>query len=461
MTNLAEQPGKIAVLGLGREGLDLLRFFHQLNIKPTGLDATELLSTDVNYREIKQLTSELRTGNSYLDSLNDFAVVFRSPGVPLDLPALKKAKRRGTVFSSLTQLFFDLCPAKIVGVTGTKGKSTTAALIYHFLKGKPGSQVYFGGNIGYPPLALLPKLTKQDIVILELSSFQLEDLTKSPRIAVMLTLSPEHLDRHKTFKKYIDAKLNIVRYQNKGDFAVVSADENTALLVAKSTKGRVVKYSIRKILPRGVYLAGEEIVYRDARSGRRQVVMPVKEIQLSGQHNVSNSLAAITAALLLGATASKIRQRCQTFQSLEHRLETIGHKGKVKFVDDSLATTPIATIAAVNATPGPVTLILGGSTKKENFKDLIRSLARRDIQGVVLIGDTADKLQRLCKSAQVKFPAVKVRDFATAVKQAYRYAQPAGTVLLSPACASFGWFRDAYDRGAQFKQLVTRLISEK
>jgi len=457
------QSEKIAVLGLGKEGTDLLRFLHRfkVGIKPVGLNAKIIPDTDPNYKDITRLTSSLRLGDNYLDNLTDFDLIFRSPGVPLDLPALKKAKRKGVKISSLTKLFFELCPAKIVGITGTKGKSTVTSLITHLLKKRVGGKVYFGGNIGYPPLSLLAKLTKQDVVVLELSSFQLEDLNQSPHIAVVLGISPEHLDRHKTFKKYLSAKLNLIKYQNRSEFVVTNVDEKTYIAVARVAKGKLVKYSQRKILQRGVYLAGEDIIYRDIKTGRRQVIMSVKEIPLLGRHNISNVFAGIAVALLLGVTSEKIRQQVVSFRSLEHRLEIVVRQGRIQFINDSLATTPIATMVAVNTIPGPVVIILGGSTKKEDFRGLIKLLLTKDIKGAVLIGATADKLAQLLKSAKVKFPFSKPKDFLTAVKQAYNYVQPAGTVLLSPACASFGWFKDAYDRGNQFKQLAKQIVNKK
>ena len=460
MKHLDKKSGeKIAVLGLGKEGLDLLRFLNKMRIKPAGLDAQAIKPGSTQAREILRWTSALHLGKHYLDQLSDFDLVFRSPGVPLDLPQIKAAKRRGVIFSSLTQLFFDLCPAKIVGITGTKGKSTTTALIYHIVKGRNGGRVYFGGNIGYPPLLLLPKLTKQDVAILELSSFQLEDLTRSPQIAVVLNIVPEHLNRHKTFAKYLDAKLNLVCYQTKNDYVVIGADHPMAPAVAKLTPGKLVKYSVRKILPRGLYLANNEMVYRDITTGRRAIIADIAFSPLVGQHNLENVLAAVTVALLLGIKPERIKERLKTFTPLEHRLEPAGEKGQVNFINDSLATTPVATIAALETQTGPVTLILGGSSKKENFKELVNLLSSRPIQGIVLIGDTADKLFKSLKTAKVKFPFAKAKDFPEAVRMAYAYARPRGTVLFSPACASFGWFKDAYDRGSQFKKLVKQLKS--
>lgn len=456
-----DKTDKIAILGLGREGLDLLKFFNKMKIKPIGLNADEVLSTDQRYRDINRLTSQVYSGKDYLDHLDQIDLVFRSPGVPLDLPAIKKAKKRGVQFSSLTQLFFDTCPAKIIGITGTKGKSTTTSLIYHLLKGRNKGKVYFGGNIGHPPLMLLGKLTKKDLVVFELSSFQLEDLTKSPHIAVMLMVVPEHLDRHKTYRKYLGAKLNLVRYQTKQDFAVINIGDRISDTVIKNTKAKLVKYSLKKILPRGVYIADSNIIYRDFSTGRRQIVMPVEEISLSGQHNLINVLAAITVALLAGVSVTKIRPRIKSFIALEHRLEPVGHAGQVEFINDSMATTPIATMAALQTINGNISLILGGASKKENFTDLIKYLSRCSLAGIVLIGQTSEQLYKKIKSAKIDSPVIIAKDFSTAVHLAYDFVKPGGTVILSPACASFGWFKDAYDRGNQFKTIVKNLIGGK
>ncbi|MFH1088660.1 MAG: UDP-N-acetylmuramoyl-L-alanine--D-glutamate ligase [Patescibacteria group bacterium] len=456
-----DKTDKIAILGLGREGLDLLKFFHKIKIKPIGLNAEKILATDSRYRDVRRMTSQIYWGKDYLNHLNEIDLVFRSPGVPLDLPAIKNAKKHGVQFSSLTQLFFDTCPAKIIGITGTKGKSTTTSLIYHLLKGRNKGKVYFGGNIGHPPLMLLDKLTKHDLVVFELSSFQLEDLMKSPHIAVMLMVTPEHLDRHKTYRKYLGAKLNLVRYQTKQDLAVVNIDDKISDAVAKNTKAKLIKYSLKKILSRGVYIADNEVIFRDFHTGRRQVIMSVDEITLSGQHNLVNALAAITTSLLMGVAPAKIRQRVKSFTALEHRLEPIGHLGQVEFINDSMATTPVATMAALQTIGGNASLILGGASKKENFNNLVKYLSQRSLEGVVLIGQTSEQLQKKLKSTKVSFPVVIAKDFPSAVKLAYNFIKPEGTVILSPACASFGWFKDAYDRGNQFKLIVKDLIGGK
>lgn len=446
----------IAVLGLGREGLDLLRFLNNLGIKPTGLDNKTPKELGDNYKEIKKRTTKVYLGKDHFKYLNTFDLVFRSPGVSPNLAAIKQAKQEGTVFSSATQLFFDLCPTKIIGVTGTKGKSTVVSLIHHILKGSIKGNVYLGGNIGFSPLSLLSKLTKKDVVVLELSSFQLEDLNKSPNIAVMLNVTPEHLDRHKDFKKYLVAKSNIFLHQQKNDYLATSADYLVTRNAAKKARSKIIKYSLRKVLSRGVYLADDEIIVRDLKTGKRSVVISRLDIPLLGIHNLENIIVAISVALLLGVSLTDIQKKIKSFKSLSHRLEFVGKIGKVKFINDSMATTPIAVEAAIKSIDGPLSLIVGGVSKGESLDDLAKVLNKKRIKGIVLIGKTANRLASL-----LDLPKYKARNLKEAVKKAHNYIEDSGgSVLLTPGFASFDMFKDAYDRGDQFKKVVNRLAKK-
>lgn len=453
---------RMAVLGLGREGLDLLRFLNVLKIKPTGLDGRKSKDfTKADFDEIVKRTSGLYLGNDHLDHFREFDLVFRSPGVSLLLPEIKQAKRQGTIFSTLTALFFNLCPAQIIGVTGTKGKSTTASLIYHLVKGSIGGKIYFGGNIGLPPLKWLSKLNKSDIVILELSSFQLEDLNKSPHIAVLLNVIPEHLDRHVTFKKYSDAKSNIFLHQAKNDFLVSSDDYASMRKLIKKAPGKHYKYSTKKILARGVYLLGDDIVSRNVRTGRRDLIISKTQVSLRGKHNLQNVLAAISAALLAKISPAQIRKKIKSFRALKHRLELVGSFNGVNFINDSMATTPPATLAALDAMTDEVALIMGGVSKGENINALAKSLNNPKIKGIVLIGEMAERLACALDAYAKDVPHCFASNLGTAVKKAYNYLDGhGGTVLLSPAFASFDMFKDAYDRGDQFKKIVNRLVKK-
>lgn len=454
---------RIAVLGLGREGLDLLRFLNTLKIKPVGLDGRKPKDFKrADFNEITKRTLGLHLGNEHLDHFREFDLVFRSPGVSLILPEIKQARKSGVIFSTLTQLFFNLCPAKIIGVTGTKGKSTNTALIYHLMKGGRSGKVYFGGNIGLPPLGWLPKLNKSDIVILELSSFQLEDLNKSPHIAVLLNMLPEHLDRHSTFKKYIDAKSNIFLHQTKSDFLVSSDDYTLIRKLTKKPRGKNYKYSTKKILAKGVYLLGEDIVSRSIRTGKRDLIMSKVEVPLLGEHNLQNVLAAIAVALLLGVSPTQIRKKIKNFQTLKHRLELVGSFKGASFVNDSMATTPPATLAAISATAGEVALIMGGVSKGEDINALAKSLNHSKIKGIVLIGKMAERLACALDTYAKDIPHTYAGNLEIAVRKAYNYLKGhPGTILLSPAFASFDMFKDAYDRGDQFREIVKAFIKQQ
>ena len=447
----------IAVLGLGREGLDLLRFLNGLGIKPTGLDNKTSRELGNNYKEIRKRTTKVYLGTDHLKYLNDFDLVFRSPGVSPNLPAIKQAKQKGVVFSSAMQLFFDECPAKIIGVTGTKGKSTVVSLIHHILKDNIKGNVYLGGNIGFSPLSLLSKLTKTDVVVLELSSFQLEDLNKSPAIAVMLNVTPEHLDRHKDFKKYLIAKSNIFLNQQKNDYLITSADYPVTRDAMKKAQAKVIKYSLRKVLSRGVYLADDEIIVRDFKTGKRSVVISKLDIPLLGHHNLENVIVGISIALLMNVSLTNVRKRIKSFKSLSHRLEFVGKIGKVKFINDSMATTPIAVEAAIKAVEGPLALIVGGVSKGESLDDLAKVLNKKQVKGIVLIGRTANKLFALLDLPK----KYRARSLEEATKRAYSYIEDSGgSVLLAPGFASFDMFKDAYDRGDQFKKIVDKLVKK-
>lgn len=450
---------RVGVLGLGREGLDVLKFLNTAGLKPVGLDSKPQGETSPKVVcQLRRLTSELRLGKNHLDNLGELDVVFRSPGVPLDLPQLKKAKRKGLVLSSLMQIFFELCPAKIIGVTGTKGKSTTVKLIHHLLKGQLPGRVYLGGNIGKPVLQLLPKLTKKDWVVLELSSFQLEDLKLSPHISVMLDVSPEHLNRHHQFKKYLEAKSNIFIHQSKKDWLIGSSDHPLTRAALHKTKGKTFPYSIHKILPKGLYAVGGEVIYRHPKTKRRVVLCQIGQIPLLGEHNFENTLAAMGVALLAGVKPAVVARRLTKFKGLPHRLELVGSAHKVQFINDSMATTPVATIAAINTVLEPIAVIIGGVSKRESLTELIAVLNNSRIGGVVLIGRSIPRLKREFKLAKLRTPYTTANNLSEAINLAYRYVKNEGTVLLAPAFASFDMFKDAYDRGDQFRQIAKELI---
>lgn len=457
---------KIAVIGLGREGIDLVRFLRAQKAKVTVLDVATPAKLK-NYREAKRLGARFCLGKDYLKNLGDFETVFRSPGVPLDLPALKQARKDEVRISSAIKLFFELCPAKIVGVTGTKGKSTTASLIYYLLQGNPSvrrggkgrAKVWLGGNIGQSPLQLLPKLKKSHTVVLELSSFQLEDMKKSPETAVLLNVVAEHLDRHKTFVRYLAAKANLYLHQKKSDWLVTSYDFPATRAAIKKARAKIFPCSLRKILRRGLYLAKDEIVYRQIKSGKRQVITNLQNVSLRGEHNLQNVLPAVAVALVHQMPKAVIAKRLKNFRSLPHRLELIGEKNKVLFVDDSLGTTPEASAAAVRAfSDRDVALILGGMYKGGDIEQLAKTIAESRVVFVALIGRSADRFRKALKQFAPVVQTGRYKTFKQAIEVSYRQVRrKGGAVILSPACASFDMFKDAYERGDIFKRVVRSL----
>ncbi|RLC37400.1 UDP-N-acetylmuramoyl-L-alanine--D-glutamate ligase [candidate division Kazan bacterium] len=458
MTNSELKGRRVAVLGLGKEGLDLVRFLCRQGASVTVLDQNTAAQLGNNYKQAKKFGAKFKLGDMHLDGLEIFEIIFRSPGVPLQLPEIKKAKRAGVKISSAIKLFFDLCPAKIVAVTGTKGKSTTASLIYHLLKGGR-SRVFLAGNIGKPPLALIGRLQRKDTVVLELSSFQLEDLHKSPQIAVWLNVVPEHLDRHKNFSSYLAAKKNIIKHQRGQDWLIVSRDFAGSRKSLKDAKGKVFIYSLNKVLKRGLYIAKGDIVYRTLDSGKRQVVTKVSDITLKGKHNLQNVLSAIAVAVLSGVSLKQIARKLTAFKPLEHRLELAREIGDVIFINDSLGTTPEAAAAAAQAFAYRDTaMIVGGVYKGGDIVKMAKDMAKHGVKFVALIGKSASKFERIFKRHAPDVATKKFSTFKSAIKEAYNQVRTnGGVVILSPACASFDMFKNAYKRGKEFKDIVKSL----
>ncbi|MBU0569492.1 UDP-N-acetylmuramoyl-L-alanine--D-glutamate ligase, partial [Patescibacteria group bacterium] len=403
---------KVAVLGLEMEGRELVRFLLSQGVDVTVFDQKE--EKDLNFEEIDKGKINLICGENYLSQgLLGFHTIFRSPGFYRYLPEIVDAEKCGVEISSAIKLFFDLCLGKIIGVTGTKGKGTTATLIYKILK-SAGKDVYLAGNIGKPFLELLPKLNKDSWVVLELSSFQLIDLTKSPHIAVVLNITTDHLDWHKDRKEYVDAKKNIVKYQGENDFAVLNYDYKDSKSFEKLTKAEVYYFS-RKGKVRGSCVdKGRSLQF--ARTVLAREIGDVKELKLRGKHNWENVTAAICASHLAGADIKSIKKVVFSFKGLEHRLELVdqplkGNPCKVRgisFYNDSFSTNPQTTTAAINSFDEPITLILGGFDKGLEYDGLAREIKKRkNVEVIILIGDIAPQIKKALK--KVKF-AGKVFD---------------------------------------------------
>jgi len=433
--NLARyQKKKIAILGFGKEGRALLDFFSAAHISvqvykhPTEKDFVEL---------------------------SKFQVVFRSPGLPWNSKLIQKLIRKGVEVSSSTKLFFELCPGKIIGITGTKGKGTTATILYKILK-TAGKKVFLGGNIGTSPLNFIHKIKKSDLVVLELSSFQLQDLKTSPWLAIMLDVTSDHLDHHKNQAEYISAKSPLIRYQKTSDSAVLDYDSPVVHRLGGSTKSIKHWYSRTKALPGGAFIGDDRVFFVHRR--KQEVLFEKSLLKSPGEHYVTDATAAALAAKVLKIRNSAIREGIATFHQSPHRLEFVAEYRGRKFYNDSAATLPDATIAAIESFPGPKILILGGSDKKADYKILVKVIMKSDVRAVITMGETGKKIAKLLHGSKGAPDTVYVeKGIDTVVKKAFEMSREGDTVLLSPASASFGQFDNYQDRGEKFAKAVKKL----
>jgi UDP-N-acetylmuramoylalanine--D-glutamate ligase len=424
----------IALLGLGMENHALARYLlkHKIDCRLTVLDArcrSALLK--LPNKKIKWIL-----GKNYDQRLSGYDLIVRAPGYPKNAKNLLKAKKAGVKITSAVNLFFDFCPTeKIIGVTGTKGKGTTASLIYGLLK-KSGQQVFLGGNIGIAPFNFIDRLNKNSWVVLELSSFHLEDIKHSPRLAVITNFYAEHLapadpvnpNYHESLKDYWSAKLKIASWQNSKDYLIANQKLKTRLKNSKIKSG--IRYFDRSSL----------------------------KSKLIGEHNKENVAAAVAVAKILKIKPSIIKRAVGEFKGLEHRLEPVKTIRGVKFYNDSFATTPESSILALKSFKQPIVLLCGGADKKSDFKQFAAVIKKKVKFVVLLDGLASPKIKKeLFKN---KFPENNLKpafNINQAVKQAQSRAETGEIVLLSTGCASFGMFKNYKERGRLFKQAVNRL----
>lgn len=458
---------KIALLGLGMETISLAKFFIKNRIEFTVCDKRGRAQLKERMRFlVKQEKWQL--GKDFNKELYKFDIVFRSPGWPLFCPGIIEAQKHGAIIYSATKIFFDLCPAKIIGVTGTKGKGTTSSMIYTMLKAG-GKKVYLGGNIGKALFDFIDKLKKSDWVVLELSSYQTEDLRVSPHITVMTNIFPEHLapadpinpNYHKSFGAYLQAKLNLVRQQKKNDWLIVNNDNKKLKVAAlKHGSGKKIFFSTDGSQVKGCYVKQGKIILKV--SNKKQEVISIEKVRVPGDHNLSNICAASMAAYLAGVSINNIKKAIQNFKGLEHRLEFVRQTHGIKFYNDTFATTPEAATTAIKAFSAPKVMIIGGADKGVKYGQLARQLIKSNIRAVLLIGVTARKIyneiRRADKKKRLEVHVLgKKKNMPSIVRQAYKLAQPGDMVILSPACASFDMFNNYKDRGEQFKEAVKAL----
>ena len=443
---------KVAVLGIGVSNTPLLRLLVSAGAVVTACDKKSEEELGGRAEELRRLGVRLYTGAGYLDGIeaSGAELVFRTPGMRPDLPALERARARGAEVTSEMEVFVSVCPCPIIAVTGSDGKTTTTTVIAEMLR-KAGRRVWLGGNIGTPLLDQTANMQAGDLCVLELSSFQLMSMHQSPHIAVVTNLAPNHLDMHRGMEEYIDAKRNIFRFQNPGDILVLNLDnEITRAFAAES--GAEIRFFSRAAEPvHGVWLERERIV-----CGGREI-MRKSDIRIPGEHNVENYMAAC-AALSGLVPFETMRQVAREFGGVEHRLELVREIGGVSWYNDSIASSPTRAIAGLKCFEGPVLLIAGGYDKRIPFDELGREICAR-ADALLLCGATADKIEAAVRAAEgEKKPRIfRLDSLEETVRKAHALAKPGDTVLFSPACASFDQFPNFMKRGERFKELVRAL----
>ena len=401
---------------------------------------------------LESLGVQLKLGPDYLDRL-DGEIIFRSPGMKYLTPQLTAARRRGQVVTSELEVFLELCPCPVYGVTGSDGKTTTTTLIAEMLE-KQGFTVHKGGNIGRALLPILEQVSPDDRAVVELSSFQLISMRSSPKVAVVTNVAPNHLDVHKDMAEYVAAKENIFRYQRPGDIAVFNQDNDITRQQAGRAVGTVRLFSRRSEPEEGVFLRGEEILCRH--NGQERRIMTTADIRLPGVHNVENYMAAIAAVEGL-VPDGIIRDFARTFNGVEHRIELVRTYHGVRYYNDSIASSPSRTIAGLRSFPEQVILIAGGYDKHIPF-DVLGPEIVNHVKLLVLCGATAGKIRAAVEQAPGYCPGhpeiLEVTPFQRAVEAARDRAQPGDVVTLSPACAAFDQFKNFMERGKTFKAIV-------
>lgn len=446
---------RVAVIGIGVSNTPLIKMLLRADIAVTACDRNPREAFGGLIEELESLGAEVRLGPDYLEGL-DQDVIFRTPGLRPDVPQLRAARERGSLVTSEMEVFFQVCPCEIIGVTGSDGKTTTTTIIAELLK-KGGYHVYVGGNIGKPLLAETPNMEPDDMVVLELSSFQLMTMDVSPDIAVVTNLAPNHLDVHKSMEEYISAKENIFTHQCTEDLAVFNYDNDITRSFGGRARGRSVLFSRRQTLDRGVYVKNNAI-WVSSEEGSREV-LPLDGILLPGEHNIENYMAAIGAVDGL-VSDETIRAFAGEFGGVEHRIELVRTLDGVRYYNDSIASSPSRTIAGLRSFKEKVILIAGGYDKHIPF-DVLGPEIVEHVKLLILTGDTAGKICEAVERAPgydgTNPPIQRFEDFTQAVLAAHTVAQSGDVVLMSPACASFDKFKNFMERGNAFKKLIREL----
>jgi UDP-N-acetylmuramoylalanine--D-glutamate ligase len=442
---------RVLVVGLGRSGAASAIFLQEHGARVIVSDSKSEAQLERDVPALLDRGISIETGQHGERTFRDQDLIVVSPGVPSDQPQLQHARSLGIPVIGEVELAFRFLQGKVLAITGSNGKTTSTTLVGEILS-KSGRKTLVGGNIGTPVISLAGKSTPETLVVLEISSFQLESIQEfRPWIAAILNITPDHLDRHHTFQAYVDAKLRIFENQQADDFAVLNADDPTCAGLKDKVKSTLLWFSRKQPVENGAFMRGEQIIFK--RNGQEQAVLSRGDIQLKGEHNLENVLAAVVMTMVAGCKPEQVRQAVKEFRAVEHRLELVASVNGVIFYNDSKATNVDATVKALESFPGNIHIILGGKDKGSDYT-VLKPLLRERVKRVYLIGAAADKI-----AGHVQGAAELVRSgtLDRAVRQAFDAAKAGDIVLLAPACASFDQFENYEQRGRVFKELVHSL----
>ncbi|MGI8915494.1 MAG: UDP-N-acetylmuramoyl-L-alanine--D-glutamate ligase [Chloroflexota bacterium] len=450
---------RVTVLGFGRrEGVSLVRFLVAQGAEVLVSDQQPAEKLDESLAAVAGLPVEFNLGGHDADRLLDWSeTICVSPVIPRTTPLLLAAQRRGITLSSEVELFFERSPASIIGVTGSAGKTTTTTLIGSMLE-QSGRPVVVGGNIGTPLLGTLPRLTPEHTVVMELSSFQLQPMQRSPHGAVVTNVTPNHLDRHAGMDEYIEAKRQIVRHQVAGDWAVLNSADPTVAAFAGATPAPIAWFGSTAVGRNGdaAFVENGELALR--RDGCTRSIAPLAALRLRGPHNLENAQAAVLTASLAGAGDTAISAVLASFGGVEHRQQCVGEIGGARFYDDSIASTPERLLAALRSFEEPLVVIVGGRDKHLPWSEAAEALCRQ-CHTLILTGEARHLIReavgRAAERGEGRPRLVDAPQFDIAVEAALSVARAGDAVLLSPGCTSFDQFRDFEERGQRFATLVT------
>ncbi len=447
---------KVAIIGMGVSNIPLLDYFYNKNAKVTVFDRNNL--SDEIMEKINKYRYEVEIGEDNLSRLHGFDIIFRSPSILPTRRELSNEAERGAVVTSEIEMVLKLVPCKVIGITGTEGKTTTTSIIYEILK-KAGYKCFVGGNIGKPIFTQINEIKPDDIVVLELSSFQLMGMEISPDIAVVTNIFPDHLNIHKSYEEYQQAKKNIFLHQDDKGILVTNKDNDITKEFETEAKGKVILFSSLETLKNGYIYDRQDGKIKCCIDGKKEELLDKNEIKLRGKHNYENICAALAATNCLVNRETQI-EAIKQFKGVEHRLEFVRELDGVKYYNDSIGTSPASTIAGLNAFDENIILLAGGSDKGLDYKEIGETIAKK-VGTLILTGPTSEKIENATKLAlsntNRKMEIIHCNNLEEAVKISKEKAKTGDIVLLSPASASFDAFKNFMQRGEMFKQFVNSL----